>query len=77
MNINKLTLTSIIGSDYKVIINNPKTDVATTLIKERLSSRSGVYNRQPKVLKKLPSYLKGLVNPEYRVQNYKRFDVDA
>lgn len=76
MNINKLTLTSIIGSHYKVIINNPDSDVATTLIKERLASRNGLYNDQPRIVKKLPPFLKGLVNPEYRVQKFKPIHID-
>ena len=77
MNVNKLTLTSIIGAKYKVIINSPETDVATTLIKERLSSRNGLYNNTPKVIKKLPSQLKGLVNPKYHVGDYRKFDINA
>ncbi|MBE7713373.1 MAG: hypothetical protein E7Z87_06485 [Cyanobacteria bacterium SIG26] len=77
MNVNKLTLTSIIGGKYKVIIDNPNSDIASTLIKERLSVRNGLYNDVPKIVKKLPSHLKGLVNPEYRVSHVKKIDMNA
>ena len=77
MNVNKLTLTSIVGRKYKVIIDNPNSDIATTLIKERLNSRNGIYNSSTKVPKKLPAALKGLVNPACRVEKYNKINIDA
>ena len=77
MNISKLTLTSIVGRDYKVVIDKPQVDIATTLIKERLLSRNGLYNNNPRIVKKLPSYLKGLVNPECRVNKSRNINIDA
>lgn len=64
MHITKLTLTPIYKPSSNIIINNPEPERAKRLILECLSS-SKTNNKQKlkQQFKKLPQYIKNLVNP--------------
>lgn len=63
MNITKLTLTPIVSQAKKVVIKTPDSQTAGLLINERLAIPAGIYET-PNNIKKIPSFLKGLVNPK-------------
>ena len=65
MNINKLTITPIMSGMPSFSRYNPSKEIACQLIKERLLS--GVDDKTPKFLKKLPKTLQGWVNPKCKV----------
>lgn len=65
MNINKLTITPIMSGMPSFSRQNPSTEIACQLIKERLICGSN--NSTPKFLKKLPKALRGWVNPECKI----------
>lgn len=65
MNINKLTITPIMSGMHSFVRKEPKTEIASQLIKERLLSGSD--NKTPRALRKLPKSLRSWVNPECKV----------
>lgn len=71
MNISKLTLTPIVSHARKVVIKNPTPQTANLLITERLSSSVGIYEKHNHA-GKMPSFLKGLVNPNTYVGSAKK-----
>lgn len=73
MNISKLTITPISKGLSPFVQYCPTNETASLLIKERLVS--GYTEKVPRALKKLPSYLKGLVNPDTKV--IRRNNIDS
>lgn len=65
MNITKLTITPIHKGITPFVEKNPSCEIASILIKDRLTS--GAKTDIPKILKKVPDFLKGLVNPNTKV----------
>ena len=73
MNISKLTITSIHKKGSSVVISNPTTDFATTMIQDRLNTKIG-YGESNKInsLRKIPKFLKGIINPNYKTSVVKK-----
>lgn len=63
MNISKLTLTPIVSQAPKVVIKNPTPQTAKLLITERLATNP-ILLGNTKIKNKMPSFLKGFVNPK-------------
>lgn len=72
MHINKLTITPLNKGFSPFVQYGPTCDTAGILIKERLAS--GRNERIPRALKKIPSFLKGFVNPNTKVIEKKNFN---
>ena len=72
MHINKLTITPINKGLSPFVQYGPTGETAGILIKERLVS--GTNDRVPRALKKIPSFLKGFVNPNTKVIEKKNFN---
>ncbi len=74
MQINKLTITPLTSGCYTSIIEKPSPEVAGRFIKERLSTGSYYDNKTAKIFRKIPKFLKGLVNPQSKVSNERKFN---
>lgn len=66
MDISKLTITPIISKASSVVITKPTTELAATLIKEKLTSN---YGFQKPTRLKMPKFLKGFFNPATYIGN--------
>lgn len=75
MNISKLTITPIYKNGKSVVINNPTTTSATTLLSQKLEINYSD-GKVAKVFRKIPKNLKGLVNPQTKVINERKFCMD-
>lgn len=75
MQINKLTITPLSKGWDKTVMKNPHQDNAGKLIKERLSTGSYYDNTTAKVFRKIPKFLKDLVNPKSKVSNERKFSL--
>lgn len=73
MNISKLTITPLIRNGKCYVTHSPSVETAQMLIKERLVSGNR-NNCVPRAMRKIPDFLKGLVNPETKVINNRKFD---
>ena len=54
-------------------MEKPSAENAGRFIKERLSLGSYYDNKPAKVFRKIPKFLKGLVNPDCKVTNERKF----
>ena len=69
MNISKLIISPIERGMSSVISKSPDNDIASILIKERLSCRNLFDNYVPRALKKVPKHIKSWVNPNTIVKH--------
>ncbi len=67
MKISKLTITPLSKGWAQTVIENPSTERAQNLIKDRLNSGFPDYNRKPRVYRRIPKFLKGFVNPATKI----------
>lgn len=79
MNVKKLTITPLMSGCQSYETRNPSTEVASLLIKERLSHVDSQYNqtRPPRALRKLPKWLKSFVNPNTLVVKENKFNIEG
>lgn len=75
MNISKLTITPWLSGGFSQQFIKPTSQIAATLVKERLSMKS---NDQTvaRVFRKIPKELKGFVNPKSKVSIERKFSMD-
>lgn len=69
MQITKLTLTPLAKGWPGAVIETPSASRAGRLIKERLSSGYQDNSRQPRVFRRIPKFLKGIVNPATKISS--------
>ena len=79
MNIQKLTITPLEKGYPRIVSENPTNASASLLMKERLAMKNSHYNKEttPRVFKKLPDWLKNLVNPKTLVSKERHFSTEA
>ncbi len=75
MQIKKLTITPLSKGWASTIVENPTNDNASRFIKERLSTGSYYDHKTAKVFRKVPKFLKDLVNPQSKVSNERKFNI--
>lgn len=68
MHITKLTLTPIATGCPKVVLNKPSN--ASQLIKEKILMPQNNSTNPPRILRKIPDYLKSWVNTNCKITNY-------
>lgn len=73
MQIKKLTITPLSKGWASTVMEKPSAENAGRLIKERLNSGYAGDSGTAKVFKKIPKFLKGLVNPDCKVTNERKF----
>ncbi len=71
MQITKLTLTPLAKGWPGAVIETPSASRAGRLIKERLVSGYQDNSRPPRILRRIPKFLKGFVNPAAKVVDKK------
>ncbi len=74
MKITKLRITSLSTGCADIIINSPSAQTAARLIKERLSSDYAASYNSTRIPRKIPKFLKGFVNPEYKTTMNNKFN---
>ena len=74
MQISKLTITPLTSECYTTIIEKPSSELAGRFIKERLSTGSYYDHKTAKVFRKIPKFLKNIVNPQSKVSNERKFN---
>lgn len=73
MQIKKLTITPLSKGWASTVMEKPSAENVGRFIKERLSLGSYYDNKSAKVFRKIPKFLKGLVNPDCKVTNERKF----
>lgn len=73
MQINKLTITPILRGYRGFTTQNPKSEVARTLIIERLATQGYTGTKIPNSVKKLPKALRSWINPKTHVVQIRKF----
>lgn len=78
MNISKLTITPLESNVPHIDIIKPNPERAGLLIKEKLASRTNLYNnKMERIYRKIPKCLQGFVDPQTKVAENTRFRADV
>lgn len=77
MDISKLIITPWATGCTEQKFNKPTSQMAATLVKERLSLANIDNQRTARVFRNFPKSLKGFVNPETKVSTERKFSMDV
>lgn len=77
MNISKLIITPWVTGGTVQRFDKPANQVASILVKERLSIAGPDTQKTARVFRKIPKSLKGFVNSETKVSTERKFSMDV